>query len=465
MMQATTKPLLELLASYDQEVEAAFAETRDVSTGTEKVQLLYRLRHMITVHDAVLADVLCPLLSSLAQDREVAERLQEGCRERNELLQSFQALTIGVTPRNAYAASGAEIERILTELQASFRRHTEIETVRVTEVLESSEAGTNPDALAARMALEVRRAPTFAHRRTRQSELSKALYRYIDRVREWADARHGWRYVPASRREEQGTTPAAPSETASGERWVPREPEPVRHGLAPPPPRRHVWEEVGPRPPWLGGNRAIPSIGEVLQSYDRAVDKIVGELQAARTVGQRVESLSRLQMAISIHDSVLDGTLCPLLRSLEGGGPLADRYMEGTKRRADLLEKLTELMGSRSRTTEAYRDHADAVEESLEELLASFQRHERDETASVSEFLNALSEAPPAPSDLTTASGNRVEAWPHNDPVTIATVMALYAERASTRSRRAPLRHLESLQRSVLSRVHRAGPEAGQRPS
>ena len=435
MMQATTKPLLELLASYDQEVEAAFAETRDVSTGTEKVQLLYRLRHMITVHDAVLADVLCPLLSSLAQGREVAERLQEGCRERNELLQSFQALTIGVTPRNAYAASGAEIERILTELQASFRRHTEIETVRVAEVLESSEAGTNPDALAARMALEVRRAPTFAHRRTRQSELSKALYRYIDRVREWADARHGWRYVPASRREEQGTTPAAPSETASGERWVPREPEPVRHGLAPPPPRRHVWEEVGPRPPWLGGNRAIPSIGEVLQSYDRAVDKIVEELRAATTVSQRVESLSRLEVAISIHDSVLTGTLSPLLRSLPGGEPFADRYEQGAKRRAELSKKLDELLRTRPDAVEAYREHADAVEDNIEELLTSFRHHEGDESASVTEFLSGFPKTPATPSELTTATGDRVGPWPSTDPATIATVMALYAERAPARNR------------------------------
>ena len=212
-VETTSKPLLELLASYDQEVGAAFAETLEVSTGTEKVQLLYKLRHMIALHDAVLTDVLCPLLRELPQGREVAERLCEGCNERRTLLQSFQALTVGIGARNVYAASGPEIERILTELEASFRRHTEIETVEVAQVLESSGASSDPDVLAARMALEVRRAPTFAHRHTPRSGLLKTLVRYMDSYREWMDAHHGWRYVPAPRRHR----PLGPT---CGTRWV-----------------------------------------------------------------------------------------------------------------------------------------------------------------------------------------------------------------------------------------------------
>ncbi len=433
-MQTPTKPLLELLASYDQEVEAALADTLGASTGTEKVQLLYRLRRVITVHDSVVASALCPLLSSLPQGDEVAQRLREGCNERNKLLQSFQALTIGVAARNVYAASGPEIERILTELEASLRRHTEIETVEVAQVLESSGAITDPDVLAARMALEVRRAPTFAHRHAQQSGLYKALYRYIDKYREWVDTHHGWRYVPGARREEHATTPASRTEAGMQERWVPRDPEPVRHGLAPPLPRRHVWDEVGPRAPWLSGNGTVPSIGEVLGSYDRAVDEIIDELAAARTVSQRVESLGRLEVVVSIHDSVLSGTLCPLLRSLPGGGPFADRYEEGTKRRAELSKKLDELLKVRSDPVESYREHADAVEGNVEELLASFRHHEGDESASVTEFLSALPKTPATPSELTTAAGDRVGPWPSTDPATIATVMALYAERAPTRS-------------------------------
>ena len=443
-VETTSKPLLELLASYDQEVGAAFAETLEVSTGTEKVQLLYKLRHMIALHDAVLTDVLCPLLRELPQGREVAERLCEGCNERRTLLQSFQALTVGIGARNVYAASGPEIERILTELEASFRRHTEIETVEVAQVLEASGASTDPDVLAARMALEVRRAPTFAHRHTPRSGLLKTLYRYMDSYREWMDAHHGWRYVPATRREasggepreERATTPAAPAGTGAEERWVPREPEPVRHGLAPPsPPRPHVWDEVGPRPPWLGGNGTVPSIGEVLESYDRAVDKIVDELRAARTVSERVESLRRLEVAVSIHDSVLSGTLCPLLRALPGGGPFADRYEEGTTQRAELSKKLGELLTTRPDAVDAYREHADAVEDTVEQLLASFRHHEGEESASVTEFLSGLPRTPATPSELTTASGDRVGPWPSTDPATIATVMALYAERAPARRR------------------------------
>ena len=440
-VETTSKPLLELLASYDQEVEAAFAETLEVSTGTEKVQLLYKLRHMIALHDAVLTDVLCPLLSELPQGREVAERLCEGCNERRTLLQSFQALTVGIAARNVYAASGPEIERILTELEASFRRHTEIETVEVAQVLEESAASTDPDVLAARMALEVRRAPTFAHRRTPRSALLKTLYHYMDSYREWMDAHHGWRYVPAARREvrseERSTTPAAAAGAGAEERWVPREPEPVRHGFAPPaPPRPHVWDEVGPRPPWLGGkNGTTPSIGEVLESYDRAVDEIIEELRAARTVSERVESLNRLEVVISIHDSVLSGTLCPLLRSLPGGGPFADRYEEGTTRRAELSKKLDELLRTRPDAVDAYREHADAVEDTVEQLLASFRRHEGEESASVTEFLSGLPKTPATPTELTTASGDRVGPWPSTDPATIATVMALYAERAPARRR------------------------------
>ncbi len=439
-METTSTPLLDLLASYDQEVEAAFAETLEVSTGTEKVQLLYRLRHMIALHDAVLAGVLCPMLSSMPQGREVADHLREGCNERGKLLQRFQMLSIGVAARNVYAASGPEVERILTELRSSFRRHSEIETVEVVRALESSGASTDPGVLAARMDLEVRRAPTFAHRRVPRSGLLKAVYRYVDRYREWVDAHHGWKYMSAARREERpdqyATAAASQAETTARERWVPREPEPVRHGLSPPAaPRPHVWDEVGPRPPWLRGNGTVPSIGEVLESYDRAVDKIIDELQAAKTVSEHVESLRRLETAISIHDSVLSGTLCPLLRSLPGGEPFADRYEQGATVRVELSKKLDEILAVRPDALDAYREHADAVEDPVEQLLASFRHHERDESPRVTEFLSGLPKTPATPSELTTASGDRVGPWPSTDPATIATVMALYAERAPARNR------------------------------
>lgn len=433
-MPTTARPLLELLASYDQEVEAALAEAIDAPTGVEQVQLVYRLRHVIAVHDSVLTGALCPLLSDLPQGNAVAERLQEGCDERNKTLLSFQALTRGVAAHNVSSVQGAELERILDALQASFRRHADVETVEVAEVLESAGASTDPDVLAARMALEVRQSPTFAHRRSQRSAVFKTLYRYVDIVRERVDARHGWRYAPAGHRDGQGTPAAATTGTGEEGRWVPREPDPIRHGLAPAPLHRRVWDEIRPRPPWLSAPGTIPSIGEVLASYDRAVDKIIDELRAARTVTQRVESLSRFQVAVSIHDSVLSGTLCPLLRSLSGGVALADRYLDGTKRRAGLLEKLDALMTARPNAVDAYREQADTVEENVEELLASFRRHEGEESASVTEFLNSLPKAPVTSSDLTTASGNRVGAWPSSDPATIATVMALYAERAPIHS-------------------------------
>jgi hypothetical protein len=388
---------------------------------------------MIALHDALATEVLCPLLRELPQGTEVADRLCEGSKERSALLRSFQALTVGVAARNVYAASGAEIERILAELEASFRRHTEIETNEVAQVLESSGASTDPDVLAARMALEVRRAPTFAHRRVPRSELAKAVYRVVDRYREWIDAHHGWTGVTAARPRER---PAAPLPASPGERWVPREPEPVRHGLAPPsPPGPRVWDEVGPRPPWLAGSGTVPSIGEVLESYDRAVDKIVGELEAARTIGQRVASLSRLEVAISIHDAVLSGALSSLLRSLPGGEPFAGRYEEGTKLRAELSRKLDGLLSARPDALDAYREHADEVEDGIEQLLASFRLHEGEESASVTEFLSGLPKTPATPRELTTAAGNRVGPWPSTDPATIATVMALYAERAPARRR------------------------------
>lgn len=434
-MQTIANPLLELLAGYDHEVEAALAEALDAPSGTERVQLLYRLRHVITVHDSVVTSALCPLLGELPRGREVAARLREGCTERNALLQRFRALTKGVSAHNVYATDGAEVEHLLDALQASFREHADIETLQVAQVLESSGASTDPDVLAARMALEVRRAPTFAHRRNRTSALSKTLNRSIDIYREWVDSHHGWRYVPSSLRERSDGSTTVRNETDVEERWVPQEPDSPPLGLAPEPLRRRVWDEIRPRPPWLNSNPIIPSIGEVLASYDRAVDKIADELRAAKTVKQRVGSLGRFQVAISIHDSVLRGTLCPLLHSFAGGGPLADRYAEGTKQRAELLERLDELMKARPTAVEAYREQADAVEEAVEELLASFRRHEGDESARVTEFLISLPKSPVAPSGLTTASGDRVGAWPSTDPATIATVMALYAERAPARNR------------------------------
>jgi hypothetical protein len=187
--------LRDLLAGYDREVEQTLQEVLESTTGTERVQLLHKLRRSVSVHDSVLGAVLCPLLDDLPGGQAVAERLRRGCQEREDLLNRFRELADGVAARNVYPVNGEEMEQILEGLDRSFRQHENEETNDVVAVLEASSSSTDPDVVAARMALETHRAPTRSHRGTMKHPRSvtrEMLYSYVDKFLDWSDTHHGW---------------------------------------------------------------------------------------------------------------------------------------------------------------------------------------------------------------------------------------------------------------------------------
>ena len=81
----------------------------------------------------------------------------------------------------------------------------------------------------------------------------------------------------------------------------------------------------------------------------------------------RAEAVHRLSAAITIHDSVLGGVLCPLLESLENGRPLAARIREGCLHRGRTATKV-EHLGQRSH---ARRDLSDAGPTNRSDLKAA----------------------------------------------------------------------------------------------
>jgi hypothetical protein len=185
----------DLLAGYDRQVEEVLQETLDTRTGSERVQLLHRLRRSVSVHDSVVRSVLCPLLEELPEGPAVAQRLCRGCEERSDLLQRFHEVTTGVAAGNVYTGSGAEVEAILEGLERSFRRHEREETDDVTRLLEASSTSTDPQVITARMALAADRAPTRSHPgATVRAKSAWKIRRdkHLDRFRDWIDTHHGW---------------------------------------------------------------------------------------------------------------------------------------------------------------------------------------------------------------------------------------------------------------------------------
>jgi len=186
-------PLRDLLAGYDREVDGIRKEVLATTTGTERVQLLNKLRRSISVHDSVLGAALCPILDELPGGGPVADQLREGCRERAELLGEFRKLTNGIAAHNVYQASGTDMERIIEGLDRSFQRHEYEETSAVASVLEASKYSTDPDVVGARMALAASRAPTRQGSGwVRRLPLPKKVLRYADKYHDWVDTHHEW---------------------------------------------------------------------------------------------------------------------------------------------------------------------------------------------------------------------------------------------------------------------------------
>ena len=395
--------LTDLLAGYDREVEDALHEAIESTTGLDRVRVLHNtLRRSISVHDAVLGSALCPQLEDLPGGSAVAERLRHGCEERAELLGRFEAVSHNVAARNVYPVSGEEIERILEGLERSFAEHVRDESIEVGEVLEAAAGSSNPDVVAARMAIEAERAPTRAHAATvkhPRSAMLKAIYRYGDRLHDWSDSHWGW-----------------------------SDPQAIRKS-----PRAQQVDLLKSQP-----TGSPPSIRDVLTGYDATVEELIVEFRSARIGLEQAEAAYRLNAAIAVHDSVLGGVLCPLLEAVPGGEPLAVRLHEGCQHRAK-LQQAWDALTKGVEADDLFRLVSSESEAIIEPLIQSFRSHEREESLDVISLLEQL----PDSSYRTKASPFNDVMWPwySEGPSVLALHMALWAQSGPTHVHPLMVRH------------------------
>jgi len=403
----TDSSLRDLLAAYDKSVQDAFGDVANTTAGTSRVQALFVLRRTITVHDSVVEATLCPLLDDLPGGPEVAEQLRQGCAERASLLSRFQKLSKGTAAHNVYPVFGSEIEQIISELQQSFDRHVEAETTQVGDVLRSAGESVSPEVVAARMAIDAKRAPTRAHPRTNQnprSKVSETIQRSIDRMHEWSDSHHGW-------------TSSKPDTSA-----------PIRR------PRQFT--------------RHPPTIPDLLSGYDETVEAIVTEFaNSDLSATERARVAYRLGAAITVHDSILGGTLCRLLEEVPEGHAASALLRAGCNKREGLLQEWNDLV-EHSSPSDLYHDKAAEANRIIDELIASFEDHKSHETKDVSAVIEQLQQQPWKYRGTGLINVDQTAVWPNPEPGSLAAHMALWAEKSPTHSH--PL-----LQKHPTSRLRR----------
>lgn len=407
--------LRDLLGVYDGAVRAALDEALAAVTGTDRVRALHNwVSPAIAVHDAVLETALCPLLEDLPGGPEVADRLRQGCQERGNLLRRFESLTKGVAAQNVYPVSGSEVEEILEGLAHSCEVHAQDETIKVNDVLSSAASSTDPEVIAARLAIAARSAPTRVHLQTvrhPRSAFWNWLYRDRDRVADWVDTHHGWADSGTARRS----------------------------------PRMQQVEE-------LQREAEAPSkitVRELLAGYDATVDELIAEVRAARSERDKADAVHRLHAAITVHDSVLGGVLGPLLRSVPGGERPADRLREGCLERSE-LQQAWKALTRRVPTKDLYQRHRSEADEIIEHLVENFDRHEKEGSPEVADLLERL------PAEAYRTKGSRFAdfMWPwHSEgPAVLALHMATWARRSPTRVHPLLVRHPTS--RTLRSIYH-----------
>lgn len=400
-VEPRTSSLRSLLAGYDREVEASLREAIDATTGLERVRILHQTRRVVAVHDAVLRSALCPLLEDLPGGHEIAERLRHGCDERAKLLGRYEALTKNVAAPNVYPVSGEEIEEILEGLERSLREHVHDETTQVGDLLSRFTDSIDPDVVAVRMALEAERAPTRSHHATvrrPRSALLKRYYRMRDGWADWRDAHHGWLDPRTTKQSPQALEVAT----------------------------------------LKGTGAATPTVRDVLGGYDATVRGIIEEWRTAPDWAAKSDAVQRLSAAITVHDAVLGGVLCPLVDALPGGKEPAERLREGCRQRAELQRRIYQL-GDRVTAGEGDDRLRTELEAIIDALVESFHAHEQEETKDVTELLERL--PPEAYRTKSSLLADVMWPWHSEGPELLALRMALWAESSPSRAHPLLARH------------------------
>jgi len=380
-------------------------------SGLERVRLLHQARRFVAVHDAVVRHALCPMLRDLPGGGAVADRLCQGCDERAELLGRFEALTKGVTVQNVYPASGDEIEEIVGTLEASLSRHVYDETHQVGNVLEAAGESVDPDVVAAAMAIEAQRAPARVHRATRSGSKSVThLYRLLDRVAEWNDAHHGWQGRTAGR--------VSPDLQATD----------LEHGA--------------------DGDH--PTVRDVLAGYDATVAELTKAWESAGEGPEKDEMARGLHAAITVHDSVIGGVLCPLLEGVPEGRPVAAELRTGTRERATLYQQWSAALARADHVDDATTARTAELDAATRARVESFRAHEHVETDQVLAIMENL-----ADDDYrtwTSMFNDIMWPWHSEGPELLAIRMAQWAKRSPVRSHPLLAKHPES--RALRSAYH-----------
>jgi hypothetical protein len=215
---SATPSVQDLLAGYDRAVDATIDELTNARTSLDQAEAGNRLNAAITIHDAVLGAVLCPLLEAVPGGESLAVRLRAGCHRRAELQEAWAALAKAVPPEDLYVSRASEANAIIDPLVESFRSHETDETSEGTELLKeiSDESyrtkgslvqdamwpwhSEGPSVLALRMALLAQSTPSHAHSALESNPNSSSLrtyYRFTDHFRDrWADTWAGKFFLP-----------------------------------------------------------------------------------------------------------------------------------------------------------------------------------------------------------------------------------------------------------------------------
>lgn len=176
----------DLLDRNDDTVASLLAELQRVATVTERARLVQRLVRAVSVHDAVVAEALCPLLYHLPEGSAVADDMKLGCAQRETISAEIISVLSGVAARDVYLvpAEGTRLDELVASLAASFERHERTEVPRAVAVADGDPSAEASD-IAESMDHARHWAPTRPHRGPlahRRAVVAKALLHLLDRI-------------------------------------------------------------------------------------------------------------------------------------------------------------------------------------------------------------------------------------------------------------------------------------------
>lgn len=176
----------ELLDWNDETVARVLDDLREDPPPDERVDLIEGLVRAVSVHDAVVAEALCPLLRRQPGGATVADEMGRGCAERERLSREIITVLSGLAARDVYVvpSEGKRLDDLVASLAASFERHEQAEVPGAVAAVDE-----DPRAPAIQIAAAMERARRFAPTRPHRGPLAhrratavKALLHFLDHM-------------------------------------------------------------------------------------------------------------------------------------------------------------------------------------------------------------------------------------------------------------------------------------------